>query len=69
VKYLDYEDVQFNLGFEYGFREFVYGRAGIYGGNYTFGLGLRYKQFTLDYSLVTHSELNNSNKISAGYAF
>jgi hypothetical protein len=69
IKYLDYEGLQFNLGFEFGFREFAYGRAGIYDGNYTLGLGLRYKQFALDYSLVTHSELNNSNKISAGYAF
>jgi hypothetical protein len=69
VKPIDVEGFDVNLGFEYAYKELICGRVGIHCGNYTFGAGLQYRQFTIDYALVTHSELANSNKISAGYRF
>jgi len=69
VKPLDIEGFDVNMGFEYAYKEVVFGRMGIHRGNYTFGAGLQYRQFNVDYALVTHSELANSNKISAGYRF
>jgi hypothetical protein len=69
VKTLDIEGFDMNIGCELDYKNIVCGRAGIRGGNYTIGAGLKYKRFTLDYALVTHSQLNNSSKISAGYSF
>ena len=69
VKSLDIDGFNVNMGFEYTFRNFISGRFGRHNGNYTFGVGLKYKKFNLDYALVTHSELKNSNKISAGLTF
>ncbi len=69
VKPLDVEGFDVNIGLEYAYKDFIFGRAGINHGNYTVGVGLKYKQFSLDYALVTHSYLKNSNKISAGYTF
>jgi len=69
VKPIDIEGFDVNLGFEYTYKDVICGRIGIYRGNYTFGAGLQYRQFNVDYALVTHSELANSNKISAGYRF
>lgn len=69
VKPLDINGFSVNMGLEYSYKDFIFGRAGIYSGNYTFGAGLKYKKFGLDYALVTHSDLKNSNKISAGLTF
>lgn len=69
VKSIDVEGFDVNIGFEYAYKNFIFGRAGIHRRNYTVGVGLKYKKFSLDYALVTHSYLNNSNKISAGYTF
>lgn len=69
VKHLDINGFTVNLGFEYAYKNLIFGRAGIYNGEYTFGIGLRYKKFSLDYALVQHSELKNSNKFSAGLQF
>jgi hypothetical protein len=69
VKSFDIEGFNVNLGFEYAYKNFVFGRIGVYKGDYTLGVGLRYKGFGLDYALVTHSELQNSNKFSAGLQF
>jgi hypothetical protein len=69
VKSLDAEGFDLNFGFEYGYKDFAFGRAGIYRGDYSLGIGLKYKQFTFDYAFVTHSDLNNSNKFSGGFSF
>lgn len=69
VKSFDIAGFNVNLGFEYAYKNFVFGRIGVYKGDYTLGVGLRYKGFGLDYALVTHSELQNSNKFSAGLQF
>jgi len=69
VKPFDIDGFNINMGVEYGYKDFLFGRAGHYNGNYTFGAGIRYKKFSLDYALVLHSELNNSNKVSAGVTF
>lgn len=69
TKRIDVDGFTVNLGFEFGYKQLIYGRMGLYGGNYTLGAGVRYKQFSVDYAFVTHSELDNTNKISAGMAF
>ncbi len=69
VKSLDIEGFDVNVGFELAYKDFIFGRAGIHHGNYAVGVGLKHKKFSIDYALVTHSELKNSNKISAGYTF
>jgi hypothetical protein len=69
VKSIDVEGFNVNMGFEYAYKNFIFGRVGVYSGNYTLGIGLLYKNFRLDYALITHSELNNSNKFSAGLQF
>ena len=69
VKPVDVEGFDVNIGLECAYKDIIFGRAGINHGNYTVGAGLKYKQFSLDYALVTHSYLKNSNKISAGYTF
>ncbi len=69
TKAIDVDGFDVNMGFEYAYKDFVFGRIGINRGDYTLGAGLRYKRFCLDYALVTHSELQNSSKISAGFTF
>lgn len=69
TKTLDMDGFNMNIGFELAYKDFVFGRIGRHSGNYTIGVGLKYKKFNLDYALVTHSELKNSNKISAGLKF
>lgn len=69
VKVLDVSGFDVNLGLEYAYKDFIFGRAGLYRGSYTLGLGLHYKRFTVDYAFVTHAELDNTNKFSAGYRF
>lgn len=69
VKTIDVIGFDVNLGFEYGYRDLLFGRMGIYRGNYTLGIGLQYKKFSLDYAFMAHPDLNNSNKLSAGIRF
>jgi len=69
VKSIDTEGFDLNLGLEYAYKDFVFGRAGVYRGNYTLGMGLKYKWFSLDYAFVTHSDLHDSNKFSGGFIF
>jgi hypothetical protein len=69
IKTLDIDGFSINMGFECAYKDLIFGRTGIYDGNYTIGAGLKYKKFSLDYALITHSELKNSHKISAGFAF
>lgn len=69
VKTWDVSGFDLNLGFEYAFKDLIFGRIGIHRGDYTLGIGLFYKRFRLDYAFVTHSWLENSNKFSAGLQF
>jgi hypothetical protein len=69
VKVLDVAGFDVNLGLEYTYKDFVFGRLGMYRGSYTLGVGLQYKRFTVDYAFMTHQELDNTNKFSAGYRF
>lgn len=68
VKSLDIQGFDLNFGFEYAYKDILFGRCGRTAGNYTLGIGLKYKKFNLDYALITHS-LENSNKFSAGLEF
>lgn len=68
-KTLDISGFDFNVGLEYAFRNFIFGRIGVHRGNSTLGIGLFYKRFRFDYAFVTHSWLDNSNKFSAGLQF
>jgi hypothetical protein len=69
VKTIDVAGFEVNMGMEYGYRDLLFGRMGVYRGNYTLGIGLQYKKFSLDYAFVAHPDLNNSNKLSAGIRF
>ena len=69
VKTIDVAGFDVNLGIEYGYRDLIFGRMGIHRGNYTLGLGLQYKAFSLDYAFMAHPNLDNSNKLSAGIRF
>ena len=69
VKVFDVAGFDVNMGLEYGYRDFLFGRMGIHRGNYTLGAGLRYKNFTVDYAFMAHPELSSTNKFSAGYRF
>jgi hypothetical protein len=69
VKTIDVVGFEVNLGLEYGYRDLLFGRMGIHRGNYTLGIGLQYKKFSLDYAFMAHPDLNNSNKLSAGMRF
>ncbi|MBE0434156.1 hypothetical protein IBX73_11940 [candidate division WOR-3 bacterium] len=69
VKAIDIAGFDVNLGFEYGYKDFLFGRIGIHRGNYTLGIGLHHKRFRLDYAFMTHGDLDSTNRISAGLAF
>jgi hypothetical protein len=69
VKVIDVAGFDVNMGIEYGYKELLYGRFGVYRGDYTLGIGLQYKRFSMDYAFMTHPDLDNTNKFSAGYRF
>lgn len=69
VKAIDIAGFDVNLGFEYGYKDLLFGRMGVHRGNYTFGIGLHHRNFRLDYAFMTHRDLDSTNKISAGLAF
>ena len=69
VKVIDVSGFDVNLGFEYGYKDMLYARMGMYRGDYTLGIGLRYANFSLDYGFMAHPELENTNKLSAGLRF
>ncbi|MBN2619888.1 hypothetical protein JXB22_02265 [candidate division WOR-3 bacterium] len=69
TKRIDVQGFDINLGCEIAYKNLLYGRLGLYDGDYTLGAGVKYKRFSLDYAFLTHSELDNTNKISAGLIF
>ena len=63
-----------NYGIEYGFRNVLFGRLGVYRGNFTFGLGLRIKRFHVDYGYASgvapdSRDLGSPQQVSGGYEF
>ena len=63
-----------NYGIEYGFRNVLFGRLGIYRGNLAFGLGLRIKRFQVDYGYASGiapdaRDLGSPQQISGGFEF
>jgi hypothetical protein len=62
------------FGLEYGFRNVLFGRLGVYRGNPTFGLGIRLKRFHVDYGYASGVEydardLGSPQQISGGIEF
>jgi len=69
VKHLDIDGFETNIGLEFSHKNIISGRCGMYKSGFALGLGVLYKRLSIDYALVTHSALKNSNKISAGFIF
>ena len=58
-----------HFGWEIGFREMVFGRAGFDIGRFTAGGGLDIKNITVDFAYMHHSDLDETFRVSAGYRF
>ena len=63
-----------NYGIEYGFRNVLFGRLGVYRGNFTFGVGLRIKRFHVDYGYASGvasdaRDLGSPQQVSGGFEF
>ena len=63
-----------NYGIEYGFRNVLFGRLGVYRGSFAFGLGLRIKRFHVDYGYAAGvapdaRELGTPQQVSGGFEF
>ncbi len=63
-----------NYGVEYGFRNTLFGRLGIYRSNFALGLGLRIKRFHVDYGYASGvapdaRDLGSPQQISGGFEF
>ncbi|MBN2466181.1 hypothetical protein JXD38_11225 [candidate division WOR-3 bacterium] len=63
-----------NYGIEYGFREVLFGRLGVYRGNFAFGVGLRIKRFHVDYGYAAGvapdaRDLGSPQQLSGGFEF
>ena len=63
-----------NYGIEYGFRNVLFGRLGVYRGNFSFGLGLRIKRFHVDYGYAQGNapdsrDIGSPQQVSGGFEF
>lgn len=58
-----------NIGIEWTPLQFFALRTGIDRGNMTFGLGLKFSKFAIDYALLRHPDLDGSHRISLGVIF
>jgi hypothetical protein len=63
-----------NYGIEYGFRDVLFGRLGVYRGNFALGLGLRIKRFHVDYGYASGvapeaRDLGSPQQLSGGFEF
>jgi hypothetical protein len=63
-----------NYGVEYGFRNVLFGRLGVYRGNFALGMGLRIGRFHVDYGYASGAapdsrELGSPQQISGGFEF
>jgi len=63
-----------NYGVEYGFRNVLFGRLGVYRGNFAMGVGLRIKRFHVDYGYASGAapdarDLGSPQQVSGGFEF
>jgi hypothetical protein len=63
-----------NYGVEYGFRNVLFGRLGVYRGNFAMGVGLRIKRFHVDYGYASGiapdaRDLGSPQQVSGGFEF
>ncbi|MBU0982500.1 MAG: hypothetical protein KKA42_01420 [candidate division Zixibacteria bacterium] len=56
-------------GWELGYRDMVFGRAGFDIGRFTAGGGVDFHNITLDFAYLHHDELDETFRVSAGYRF
>ena len=58
-----------HYGWEIGYRETVFGRAGFDIGRFTAGGGVDVRNVTVDFAYLHHDDLDETFRISAGYRF
>lgn len=58
-----------HYGFELGWREMLFGRAGFDIGNFTTGGGVDFRKVTVDIAYLHHDEFDSTIRVSAGYRF
>ncbi len=58
-----------HFGWEIGWREMLFGRAGFDIGRFTAGGGVNVRRFTIDFAYLHHSQLDETFRVSAGYQF
>lgn len=58
-----------HFGWELGYKEMIFGRAGFDIGRFTTGAGLDIRRITIDFAYLHHSELDETFRVSAGYRF
>ncbi|MEW5995815.1 MAG: hypothetical protein AB1744_15675 [Candidatus Zixiibacteriota bacterium] len=56
-------------GWEVGFREMAFGRAGFDIGRFTAGGGVDIRGITVDFAYLHHDDLDETYRVSAGYRF
>lgn len=56
-------------GLEYWYKSRVALRAGVDAGNLAAGTGIRYRSFGVDYAFLSHSDLDNTHRVSAQLSF
>jgi hypothetical protein len=56
-----------HYGTEFNIANTLFIRAGAYRSDFSAGVGLHIKMFTVDYAFITHTELCGSHRISAGF--
>jgi len=66
-------DTRIAFGAEYGYKEFLFGRAGYRSGldyeDLSSGFGVLYRKLRFDYAFVPYSDLGNSHRFSFIYEF
>jgi len=58
-----------HFGWEIGYRDMVFGRAGFDIGRFTAGGGIDIRNITVDFAYLHHSDLDETFRVSAGYRF
>lgn len=71
---LETRSLSTNMGIEYGFRDVLFGRLGVYRGNFSFGIGLRFRRFHIEYGYAAGAgpdarEMGNPQQFSGGVEF
>lgn len=58
-----------HFGWELGYRDVVFGRAGFDIGRFTAGAGIDVRSITVDFAYLHHDKLDETFRVSAGYRF